>query len=124
MDAHELGRLVKQARRRRGFSKSELGRQLGRLPDSGRVFDAAGVTRIEEGGAVRVDRELVQHLIDVLGLDLADARERLGTDAANLWHAAGLWPPDLSADGYRDFVLAGGTNSTRAARALRLVRAA
>jgi transcriptional regulator with XRE-family HTH domain len=125
MGTREFGRLTKAGRHQRRLSKSELARQLGRLPDSGRVFDAAGISRIEAGGPVRLDRELVQRLVDVLDLDPADA-----------WHAAGLWPPDLSADDYRVFAAVGGaagsaavvqlpgTKRNRSPYALRLVRAA
>jgi transcriptional regulator with XRE-family HTH domain len=98
MDARGFGRLVAAARREGGYSKSELARRLGRLPDSGRVFDAAGITRIERGGPVRVDRELVDRLITVLGLDPFDAYE-----------AADLRPEGFTADDHRDFVAVGGT---------------
>ena len=97
MDAREFGQLVGQARRRGGYSKSELARQLGRLPDSGRVFDAAGITRIERGGPVRVDRELVDRLIEVLDLDPFEAYE-----------AADLRPEGFTAEDHRTFAAVGG----------------
>jgi transcriptional regulator with XRE-family HTH domain len=123
MDAHDFGRLVAQARRQGGYSKSELARQLGRLPESGRVFDAAGITRIERGGPVRVDRELVDRLVEVLGLDPFEAYE-----------AADLRPEGFTAEDHRDFAAVGGaaasaafvqavgTKRNRSAYALRLVR--
>jgi transcriptional regulator with XRE-family HTH domain len=125
MGAREFGRKVEQARRQGGYSKSELARQLGRLPDSGRVFDAAGITRIERGGPVRVDRELVDRLIAVLDLDPFEAYE-----------AADLRPEGFTADDHRDFAAVGGaaasvavaqlpgTKRNRSPYALRLVRAA
>jgi transcriptional regulator with XRE-family HTH domain len=136
MGAEEFGRMVEAARRYRGYSRSELGRRLGRLPESGRVFDPSAVRHIVNGGPVRLDRELVARLIDVLGLDEDGARDSLGFDAADLWEQAGLWPPDLSADAYRVFAAVGGaagsvavvqlpgTKRNSSSRALRLVRAA
>jgi Helix-turn-helix domain len=98
--AVEFGRMVEDARRKCGYSRSELGRRLGRLPESGRVFDPSAVRHIVQGGPVRLDRELVDRLIEVLDLDPFDAYE-----------AADLRPRDFTAEDHRTFVAAGGTRT-------------
>ena len=105
--AETFGRRVQAAREGSGISKSELGRRLTQLRPGGRVFDAAGVSRIEADGPVKLDHELVEALIEALHLDAELVAARVGFDAADLWHAAGLWPEDLPVAVYRDFVGAG-----------------
>ncbi len=96
MASRKFGEQVRQAREEKGWSQSELGRQLfGKFPVSHRVFDAAGVARIERGGPVKVDRELVQAHVEVLVPHL---------DPTEAWLAAGLVPPELTPEVYRRFL--------------------
>jgi len=88
MGAREFGRLVDQAIRDHGLSQSDVGIDVGRLPD-GRKLNEKAVERIRQGGR-RIDHMLVARLIEVLDLDPAEA-----------WAAAGLWPPDLELTEYR-----------------------
>jgi hypothetical protein len=88
MGAREFGRLVDRAIRDHGLSQSDVGIDVGRLPD-GRKLNEKAVERIRQGGR-RIDHMLVARLIEVLDLDPAEA-----------WAAAGLWPPDLELSEYR-----------------------
>jgi hypothetical protein len=88
MGAHEFGQLVDRAIRDRGLSQARVGVLVGELPD-GRILNEKAVERVREGGR-RLDRMLVQRLIEALELDPAEA-----------WAAAGLWPPDLELSEYR-----------------------
>jgi hypothetical protein len=90
MGAYEFGRYVDRVIRERGLSQPRVSVMVGTLED-GRILNEKGVDRIREGGR-RLDPILVQRLIDVLGLDPALA-----------WSAAGIWPPDLSPEEYREF---------------------
>jgi transcriptional regulator with XRE-family HTH domain len=93
----EFGALLDGARKRRGWSKSKLGREIGTLPVSGRVYDAAGVARILSGGSVRVDHELVRRLLDLLEeAPSPDGAARFTPEAA--WPAARLWPDSQDED--------------------------
>jgi hypothetical protein len=96
MGAAAFGRLVDQAMRDKGWGQGRVAVAIGVLPD-GKVWDATRVGRLRAGKVRHLDRELVGRLVDVLDLDPAEA-----------WEAAGLWPPDLKADDYRDFVTVGG----------------
>jgi transcriptional regulator with XRE-family HTH domain len=98
----EFGRYVDEARRARGWSQGKLAHRLGELPESGRYFDATGIRRILEGSGVRLDRELVDHLIRVLGLDEFVAYE-----------LADLRPLGFSAEDHRTFLRVGGTTRSR-----------
>jgi hypothetical protein len=116
--------LIDEAMRRKGWGYGRLSVKLGELPD-GSILNATQIRRLRRGQRQNLTPELVQRLIDVLGLDPAEA-----------WHAAGLWPPDLSADDYRVFAAVGGAAASAASvqalgtkrktspYALRLVRAA
>jgi len=93
----EFGALVDGARKRRGWSKSKLSREIGTLPQSKRVFDAAGVNRIVSGGSVRLDHELVRRLLDLLEEPPSpDGTARFTPEAA--WPAARLWPDSQDED--------------------------
>jgi hypothetical protein len=88
MGATEFGLVVDRAIRAKGLSQSDVGIDVGRLPD-GRKLNEKAVERIRQGGR-RIDHMLVARLIEVLDLDPAEA-----------WAAAGLWPPDLELSEYR-----------------------
>ena len=88
MGAYELGRLVDRAMIDIGMSQARLAVLVGELPD-GRVLNETQVRRIREGSR-RLDRVLVQRLIEALDLDPAES-----------WAAAELWPPDLELSEYR-----------------------
>jgi transcriptional regulator with XRE-family HTH domain len=72
----------------RGISQNRLASRLGELPD-GRIFDATQIRLIREGRR-RLDRELVQRLIELLDIDWAEG-----------WATSGLLPPGMTADHLR-----------------------
>lgn len=88
MSALEFGQLVEAALEKSGISQRRLASRLGELPD-GSVFDSTQIRLIRQGRR-GLTHDLVTRLIDLLALDPADA-----------WSAAGLWPPDLTAQEYR-----------------------
>jgi hypothetical protein len=124
MGAEEFGHLVRVGIATKGLSQGAVGRRVTKRLRDDRGLDATQVRLVMEGRR-RLDHDLVEAFIDVLDLDAADA-----------WEAAGLWPPDLSADDYRVFAAVGGaaasvavvqlpgTKRNRSPYALRLVRAA
>lgn len=91
--------MVDEAMRRKGWGYGRLSVKLGEFSD-GSILNATQIRRLRQGQRQNVTHELVQRLIDVLNLDEAEA-----------WEAAGLWPPGLGADDYRDFVAAGGNGA-------------
>lgn len=96
MGAAEFGRLMGRAMAEQGISQNRLASRLGELPD-GRIFDATQIRLIREGRR-RLDRELVQRLIELLNIDWAEG-----------WATSGLLPPGVTADHLRklDLVAAG-----------------
>jgi transcriptional regulator with XRE-family HTH domain len=88
MGAPEFGRLVDQRMQQLDLSQARLAVLVGVLPD-GRVLNETQVRRIREGER-RLDEDLVSRLIAALDLDPPTA-----------WHAAGLWPPGLTAEQLR-----------------------
>lgn len=103
MGAREFGRLVFQARTARKLSRDRVAFLVGDLPGGEKNLTGKAVARIEEG-ARRLDTFVVGRLIDVLGLDPLPA-----------WEAAGLWPPDLSADDLSELRAARGKAAQRVA---------
>lgn len=83
--------MVEKAMTAKGWSQRRLGAELGVLSD-GRIFDSTQVRYIIQGRRRYYDTELVQKLIEVLGLPEDQA-----------WHLAGVWPADLSVEGYRKY---------------------
>jgi hypothetical protein len=112
MGAEAFGRLVRAAMDEQGLKQARLGRRVSKRLRGDRGLDSTQVRLVLEGRR-RLDHELVEAFIAELSLDSATA-----------WHAAGLWPPDLDPDGYRVFVQAGGTNSSKRIPAGRHLRAA
>src|SRR6266508_3390415 len=88
MGAREFGRLVDQAMTKQGMSQDRLAVLVGELP-GGKVLNGKQVARIRVGER-RLDPFLVGRLIDLLDLNAAEA-----------WHAAGLWPPGLAPEDVR-----------------------
>lgn len=86
-----FGELVEWGSRRKGWSDYQLSAAIGLLPGD-RPFNPTQIRRLRTGERQHLSRELVERLIEVLGLDPEEA-----------WHAAGLWPPDLDLEGYRRF---------------------
>jgi hypothetical protein len=99
MGAAEFGHLVRAGIDATGLSQGAVGRRVTKRLADDRGLDATQVRLVMEGRR-RLDHDLVGAFVEVLGLDPAEA-----------WHAAGLWPPGLEADDYRDFVTAGGTRT-------------
>lgn len=90
MGAQEFGEYFRRETKDKGMSASTVGGKIGPWPPASENYlNDTGVRRIYEGGR-RLTHDFVQHLIDTFGLDPAEA-----------WSAAGLWPPDLTADDYR-----------------------
>ena len=89
----EFGALLDGARKRRGWSKSQLAREINdyKLPLSHRVFDAAGVNRLVHGGSVRLDHELVRCLLDLCG-ERPDPGGAPRFTPEVVWPLARLWP--------------------------------
>lgn len=96
--------MVDEAMRRKGWGYGRLSVKLGELPD-GSILNATQIRRLRRGQRQNLTPELVQRLIDVLDLDAAEA-----------WEAAGLWPPNLTAEDYRVFAAVGGAAATAASR--------
>jgi hypothetical protein len=88
--ARELGQLVDRLMRERGWSQSLLAYKLSDPPHH--IYNETQVRRIRLGQR-HVDHVLVQRIIDVFELDQ--------DDALDVWHTAGLWPPELTVDGLR-----------------------
>jgi len=91
MAAVAFGELVETAMRGLGMTQARLAYELARHTDGKYLLNETGIRRIREGRR-QLDPELVGALVDVLELDPAQA-----------WPAAGLWPPDLDVEGYRNF---------------------
>jgi transcriptional regulator with XRE-family HTH domain len=106
MGTTEFGQLADAARRERGYSLARVAVGIGVLPDGG-VLNETQVKRILEGRR-SLDRHLIERLIDVLGLDRADAWEAA-------LESADLKPPGLTADMLRklDLVAAGAMKHSR-----------
>jgi len=79
-----FGKLMRDGMRRTGISQGKLG---GRISDfeHGPIYDASAI-RMLMGGQRRLNRKIVADIIDILGLDWAEA-----------WAAAGLLPPEVDA---------------------------
>jgi transcriptional regulator with XRE-family HTH domain len=90
MGAQEFGALIEAERLKRGWTRSKLAVMVGVL-DDGSALDATQIRRIVEG-IRKLTHELVQRLIAALDLPEEEA-----------WHAAGLWPPDLTIEDYRRY---------------------
>jgi transcriptional regulator with XRE-family HTH domain len=82
----ELQRLEPQAK----WSQNKVARRFGELPD-GRGLDSTQVRMIKQGRRI-LDHDLVERLIQVLGLDQDSATE------LKAWKAAGLWPDSFNAE--------------------------
>jgi hypothetical protein len=79
-----FGRLMREGLKRTGISQGKLG---GRISDfqNGPIYDASAI-RMLMAGQRRLNHKIVTEIIDILGLDWAEA-----------WAASGLLPPDVSA---------------------------
>jgi len=88
MGRREFGQMIEAARLERGWTRSKLAAGIGILPD-GSALDATQVRRLVEGGRV-LDPDLIRRLIELLGLDPAEA-----------WEASGVLPPDMTAEDLR-----------------------
>ena len=86
-----FGELLAEAMDRKGWGDYHVSAAIGLLPGN-KVINNTQIRRIRVGERQNLSRELVQRLIEVLDLDEAEA-----------WHAAGMWPPDLDVQGYRQF---------------------
>jgi len=86
-----FGELVAEAMRRKGWGDYHVSAAIGLLPDN-KVINNTQIRRIRTGERQNLTRELVAQLISALDLPEEEA-----------WHAAGLWPPDLDVDGYRQY---------------------
>jgi hypothetical protein len=91
MGTYEFGQYVDRTIREKGWPQGLVAVKIGTLPD-GRYFNDKGIERIRTGGR-RLDHMLVQRLIEVLDLDPAEA-----------WSAAGLLPPDITAEELRTLI--------------------
>jgi len=89
MGRPEFGRLVKRHMREQGISQGRLAARLGEL-GSGRYFDPTGVRLILKGQRA-IDQELLERLIELLGMDRDEAYLTLG-----------LAPPDLTLDDLKE----------------------
>ncbi len=81
-----FGELVAEAMRRKRWGDYHVSAAIGLLPDN-KVINNTQIRRIRTGERQHLTRDLVERLIDVLGLDPAEA-----------WAAAGLLPPGVTAD--------------------------
>jgi hypothetical protein len=81
-----IGDLVDRAAKARRWGDQRVAFEIGVLP-SEKVFNATQVKRLRRGERQNLSHELVQRLIDALGLDPAEA-----------WAASGLLPPGVTAD--------------------------
>jgi len=86
--AFEFGQYIDRTIRDKGWPQGLVAVKIGTLPD-GRYFNDKGIERIRTGGR-RLDHMLVERLIEVLDLDPAEA-----------WSAAGLLPPEITAEELR-----------------------
>lgn len=86
--------LVDEAARKEGLSDYQLSHAIGLLPNR-KVVDAKQVARLRRGEQRTYPRALVTRLIEILP-GLQDREEEV-------WHAAGVWPRDLTIEGYRRF---------------------
>jgi hypothetical protein len=79
-----FGKLMRAGLKRTGISQGKLG---GRNSDfqNGPIYDASAI-RMLMAGQRRLNHKIVTEIIDILGLDWAEA-----------WAASGLLPPDVSA---------------------------
>lgn len=84
-----FAQMVDGAADAKGLNDYQLSAAIGLMPGN-RVCSPKQVGRIRKGEQVNYSRDLVQRLIVVLDLDPEDA-----------WQAAGVWPPDLTADELR-----------------------
>ena len=86
-----FGELLRRKLVEHDLSQSELARWLIRhLPDD-YYFDATAV-RLMLAGKRRIDARVLELLCQRLGIDLAEA-----------YQALGIWPPDLTIEGYRRY---------------------
>jgi transcriptional regulator with XRE-family HTH domain len=102
MGRQEFGRLVERHMREQGISQGRLAVRLGEL-GGGRYFDTTGVRQILKGARV-IDPELLERLVELLGMDRDEAYLTLG-----------LAPPDLTLEELRE--LREGASERTAARA-------
>ncbi len=96
--------LVDRAARDLGLNDYQLSAAIGLLKGN-RVYSPKQVGRLRRSEVRHPDPELVDRLVQVLNLPEEEA-----------WHAAGVWPPDLTVEGYRRYrhqLLAVGASSDR-----------
>jgi hypothetical protein len=86
-----FGELVAEAMRRKRWGDYHVSAAIGLLPGN-KVINNTQVRRIRTGERQNLTRDLVERLVQVLDLDEEQA-----------WFLSGLWPPDLSVDGYRRY---------------------
>ncbi len=86
-----FGALVAEAMRRKGWGDYHVSAAIGLLPGD-KVINNTQIRRIRTGERQNLTRDLVERLVRVLDLDEEQA-----------WFLSGLWPPDLSIDGYRRY---------------------
>jgi hypothetical protein len=84
--SNTFGAMVEEAARRKGWSDYQLSAAIGLLPGD-RPFNPTQIRRLRRGERQHLTQELVQRLIDVLGLDPPEA-----------WAASGLLPSGVTAD--------------------------
>jgi hypothetical protein len=89
MGRREFGRLVERHMREQGISQGRLATRLIRQLPEEHYFDAAAVGRIIAGKR-QIDDDLFECLVDILGMDRAEA-----------YYFLGVWPADLSLADYR-----------------------
>lgn len=106
MGAQEFGQLVEAERQKRGWTRSKLAVSVGVL-DDGSALDATQIRRIVEGTR-KLNRDVIERLIDALGLDRAEAWEAA-------LESADLKPPGLTADMLRRLHLVASDDSALAA---------
>jgi hypothetical protein len=94
--AVEFGQLVSRRMDELGYSQNKVARRFGELPD-GRGLDSTQVRMLREGRRI-LDHAMVGRLIVVLEMDADPDLE------AEAWHAAGLQPPGVTLDDYRELV--------------------
>jgi hypothetical protein len=94
MGAVEFGELVARRMDQLGLSQNRVASRFGELPD-GRGLDSTQVRLIKEGRRI-LDHAIVGRLIVVLEMDADPDLE------AEAWHTAGLQPPWVDLDDYRE----------------------